>query len=126
MSSYSQEQLDTLTEIFQRSLAASQSVRVALERVLEAAPKPSTVPPSDFDYITMPRRERRAMDLLASRPNCWFSSDKVVEAVYPDADTSPKLPHATVWAHMSKLRKRCRAHGVVIEAQRYTGYRLVL
>jgi DNA-binding response OmpR family regulator len=126
MITFSDEQLDALTEHFKRSLAATQDVKASITRVLYAAQAHHGVDVQNYDHIVLPRRERRALELLAGRPGVWFTSDQLVEAVWSFNEDWPELPHATLWSHMSKLRKRCRKYGVHIEAKRHTGYRLVV
>ncbi len=139
----SEKELDNLVEVFQKSLVSSQNVRVAIINVLKAAPTPIAIP--SFAYvdaprtekpdveltqewahlydIDLPRKERKILLLLASRPNRWFHSDKIVEEIYSD-DDEPIVPHQTMYAHMSKLKRKLAKLGIIIESRRWIGYRL--
>ena len=71
--------------------------------------------------LDLPRRELSVIEALMRADGRVVSKVDLIEQVY---GTGADVEDSAIEAHVSRLRKRLRAHGVDIRAQRGLGYRL--
>jgi DNA-binding response OmpR family regulator len=77
------------------------------------------------EVLTLPRRERRILELLARRTHCWVSKTEIFHTVY--GLFNDELDEKVVECQLSRLRRRLRARLGYdpIQSRRFLGYRLV-
>lgn len=95
-------------------LVARQAERIAQ---METALGQGWQPPVEWQ---LPRREAQIFGLLVARER--VTKEMVMMVAYPD---EPDQSETVIESHVSKMRKRLRPFGVVIESERFLGYRLV-
>lgn len=71
--------------------------------------------------LDLPRRELSVIEALMRADGRVVAKVDLIEQVY---GTGADVEDSAIEAHVSRLRKRLRAHGVDIRAQRGLGYRL--
>lgn len=82
-------------------------------------------PEVDGEVLSLPRRERRILEFLASNPGRLVTKAQIFNSVYGLFDK--EVDENVIESHISKLRKRLRnrLEADPIESQRFLGYRLV-
>lgn len=76
---------------------------------------------ADGALVELPRRELSVIELLISAADRVVPKSELFDHVY---GTGADHDDSAIEAHVSRLRKRLRPHGVDIRAQRGLGYRL--
>lgn len=80
----------------------------------------------DADEMNLPRRERQILNLLLRAKGRSVFSVKLVDELYgDDPDGGPDNAEGCVQSHISKLRRKLRPRGWLIDSRRFDGYRLV-
>jgi DNA-binding response OmpR family regulator len=74
------------------------------------------------DPLDLPRRELAVLESLITSNSRTVSKERLLEHLY---GSGPDVDEGAIEVHVSRLRKRLRAHGVEIQVQRGLGYRLV-
>jgi DNA-binding response OmpR family regulator len=80
----------------------------------------------DAHELGLPRRERQVLELLVRSTGRPTFMSKIVEELYgDDPDGGPENAEGCAQTHISKLRRKLRPHGWLIDSRRFDGYRLV-
>lgn len=75
--------------------------------------------------VSLPRREATILEYLWGRPGKMITKTALFEAIYLLLD-EPECGEAVIESHMSKMRKKVKAAGVVIRSERFKGYQLLV
>jgi two-component system, OmpR family, flagellar system response regulator FtcR len=114
------ELLARVEAIRRRERTGSSAVMIGQLRIYFDARPPEV----DGVPLTLPRRERRILELLAAHRGKWLTKQHVFSATYGLFDD--KVLENVVESHISKLRRKLVASMSTdpIESKRYLGYRI--
>lgn len=80
----------------------------------------------DAYEMNLPRRERQILEVLVRSTGRPTFMSKIIDELYADdPDGGPENAEGCAQTHISKLRRKLRPHGWLIDSRRFDGYRLV-